>query len=172
MYSFETRTKALSIADVFATPRMTRSTFETTLTIEPPLSLTRTGPCGGRRTSRRRVSPLTATDEKRMQQARESQRARATAIGCAHLRRQQCRWRAARWRCACTATAMRRRGASASTAARIWAPISVKRVRTFMYCTVLNWHIPAPARSFTAADCAPLLQISYSTEYMEFVVHF
>ena len=35
MYSFETRMKALSIADVFATPRMTRSTFETTLTSEP-----------------------------------------------------------------------------------------------------------------------------------------
>ena len=35
MNSYETGMKALSIADVFAAPRMTRSTFETTLTLEP-----------------------------------------------------------------------------------------------------------------------------------------
>lgn len=78
----------------------------------------RTGPSGGRRSSRQWTSR--AIDAKQ-QLHRHPQRAvcyrRQRQRQCQHFQKQS-RWLADRWSCECIATATRLRGASASTAAR------------------------------------------------------
>ena len=167
MYSYETGMKALNIADVFAAPRMTRSTFETTLTSEPTSQAYNTHrsrrwqPEASLPTdSDRREAGATPTRAAVTESACDSDRVRAPATAAEHMAGGSMEMRVYRDSYA-TPWGFRIDGG-----ADLGRPISVKRVRTFMYPT---------GTSLSQRDRSPLPLAHRSLEFSilhVLVVHF